>query len=602
MSKIFFSYRSADSAIAERVLERLTSRYGRENVHTDLRPLAREPHSTRAYVEEFLEPFAVFVAIIGPTWVRSRGGAHRIDDPQDIVHLELAAALARGIPVIPVLVRGAEPPSAEALPDDLKTLTRPEFLRFGGDDTFRGDMMRLHRKLAAVLVKQETSPTVSERVETPPLPARKDQLNGIARVHAQAGKAPFEGVHIETLGEVLWILGAQHGELAKRYGERQFEPDLSGADLRWLNLGDTDLYGARLVGANLTGALLRGANLNDANLTGADLASADLTGARLNNASLASAHLELTNFTDCSLENADLSFVDLTTATLSHTRLQGIILHDAKLTGLDLRDVVLSQADLSSADLTDAELPRAQLDGANLYRARLNHADLSGARLTGSDLSSASLLNTDLSGADLSETVMGSVRELRKVIIDASTRIDTVKWRGKSLKDPKRIKDRDQRLRAYREAAQTYRDIAAILRDAGFLTEASSWRLREQKMRRGLLFDTQRYGAWMFSLLLFVVAGYGERIGRTLVTYFAVIFLFAALYYAGANYLLIDSSHLSLTEALIQSLVSFHGRGFVAASLALSSPMALITLVEAVCGLFIEVIFIASFSRRFLGF
>jgi uncharacterized protein YjbI with pentapeptide repeats len=463
-------------------------------------------------------------------------------------------------------------------------------------------MMRLHKRLATELLEKDSEQTALERVETPPNPARKAELNEIARRRVEEGRAPFEDVRIKTLGEVLWILGAQHGELAKQYGERKFEPDLSAADLHSVDLSDADLYGARLVGANLKGSIVRGANLTDANLTGADLTSADLTGARLNNASLASARLELTNLTGSSCENADMSLVDLTTATLTQSKLQGVILHQAKLVGLELRDVVLSRADLSGADLTDTALSRAQIDRANLRQARLNDADLSGARLVGSDLSNAKMLNTDLSGADLSEAVMGSVERLRRVILDASTRFDNVKWRGRTFIEPRQIRNRDQRMRAYREVAQTYRDFAAVLRDAGFLSEASSYRLREQKMRRGLLLDMRKYGAWTFSCLLSIIAGYGERIGRTLVTYFGVIFLFAGLYFVGSNYLLLDSSHLSVVEALTQSLVSFHGRGFVAASLALSSPMALVTLVEAVFGLFIEVIFIASFSRRFLGF
>src|SRR5690349_19313653 len=107
MSEIFFSYRSADSAVAERIRERLASRYGRDNVRTtDPRSLPRELQELRTLVESALEKIDAFVAIIGPTWVRSRGGAHRLDDPRDIIHLELAEALARGIPIIPVLIRG----------------------------------------------------------------------------------------------------------------------------------------------------------------------------------------------------------------------------------------------------------------------------------------------------------------------------------------------------------------------------------------------------------------------------------------------------------------------------------------------------------------
>ncbi len=52
------------------------------------------------------------VAIIGSDWlqVSDATGARRLDDPTDLVRLEIATALERGIPVIPVLVQGARMP------------------------------------------------------------------------------------------------------------------------------------------------------------------------------------------------------------------------------------------------------------------------------------------------------------------------------------------------------------------------------------------------------------------------------------------------------------------------------------------------------------
>ena len=49
------------------------------------------------------------------------------------------------------------------------------------------------------------------------------------------------------------------------------------------------------------------------------------------------------------------------------------------------------------------------------------------------------------------------------------------------------------------------------------------------------------------------------------------------------------------------SLTSFHGRGFFPGYLQLNDWVARIGAVEAVIGLFIELILIATFSRRFLG-
>jgi hypothetical protein len=57
----------------------------------------------------------VLLAVIGPTWltVTDERGRRRLDDPDDIVRLEIEAALAREVRVIPILVEGAVMPGRE---------------------------------------------------------------------------------------------------------------------------------------------------------------------------------------------------------------------------------------------------------------------------------------------------------------------------------------------------------------------------------------------------------------------------------------------------------------------------------------------------------
>jgi Pentapeptide repeats (8 copies) len=332
------------------------------------------------------------------------------------------------------------------------------------------------------------------------------------------------------------------------------------------------------------------------------LTRANLSHARLNRAVLAGAQLQLANLTGCSLEGANASSVDLTTTTLTGAVMDDAILQRAILTGLELPDVHLDRADLSGANLRDVAFERAHLQEAVMDSAQLEGADLSGAQLSGADLSAASLQGADLSGANLEGATIASVEEMRHVIIDAQTRFEDVKWGGKPIKDPRQIADRSQRLRSYREVAQIYHDISEMLRKDGFLSEASTYRLLEHRMRRGVLFTTHHYGGWLFSTFLNAISGYGERISRTLVTYLVIIFAFAGFYFVGANYLQLQPNHLSAGEAFIESLVAFHGRGFVSATLQIGDRMAGVTVAEAVCGLLLEAIFIATFSRRFLGF
>jgi hypothetical protein len=82
----------------------------------------------------------VVLAIIGANWFNAHDdkGQRRLESTHDYVRIELAAALTRDIPVIPVLVDGDVLPPEEALPDDLKSLARRHALelrytRFNSD-------------------------------------------------------------------------------------------------------------------------------------------------------------------------------------------------------------------------------------------------------------------------------------------------------------------------------------------------------------------------------------------------------------------------------------------------------------------------------------
>ena len=66
------------------------------------------------------------VVIIGPEWQHAvdADGDRRLENPEDYVRVEIEAALARDVPVIPVLVGGALMPERADVPDTLVPLTR----------------------------------------------------------------------------------------------------------------------------------------------------------------------------------------------------------------------------------------------------------------------------------------------------------------------------------------------------------------------------------------------------------------------------------------------------------------------------------------------
>ena len=68
----------------------------------------------------------VALVVIGPRWISAAApdGARRLDDPEDYLRMEIAAALRRDdvVVVVPVLVAGADMPTREQLPEPLQPL------------------------------------------------------------------------------------------------------------------------------------------------------------------------------------------------------------------------------------------------------------------------------------------------------------------------------------------------------------------------------------------------------------------------------------------------------------------------------------------------
>jgi hypothetical protein len=78
------------------------------------------------YVSAQISQCKAVVVMIGKQWlkIKDKSRRRRLDDPDDLVRAESAAALRQKIPVIPVLVQNATMPSATDLPEDIRLLAR----------------------------------------------------------------------------------------------------------------------------------------------------------------------------------------------------------------------------------------------------------------------------------------------------------------------------------------------------------------------------------------------------------------------------------------------------------------------------------------------
>ena len=124
--KIFINYRRENSiGMAGRLHDRLERTFGRANLFMDVDHIPAGIDFV-AHLNREVAACDVILVLIGPNWltVKNESGGRRLDDPEDFVAIEIAAALARDIRVIPVLVDGARVPKASELPDSLKPLAR----------------------------------------------------------------------------------------------------------------------------------------------------------------------------------------------------------------------------------------------------------------------------------------------------------------------------------------------------------------------------------------------------------------------------------------------------------------------------------------------
>ncbi|HEX8068402.1 MAG TPA: toll/interleukin-1 receptor domain-containing protein [Pyrinomonadaceae bacterium] len=211
MARIFLSYRREDSAaVAGRIHDRLRTHFGHESVFMDIDtiPLGAD---FRKYLNDAVSRCDVLLALIGEQWAGPRqADRRRLDDPTDFVRIELEAALARDIPVIPVLIGRTVMPRSDELPEALAPLVYRNAIQLDVGRDFHTHMDRLIHALEQLMATQR-APAAPPRPEPSAAAARRPEPAAPAESAAMASTEAARALIHEYLEQVAISMGAGMG-------------------------------------------------------------------------------------------------------------------------------------------------------------------------------------------------------------------------------------------------------------------------------------------------------------------------------------------------------------------------------------------------------
>jgi len=157
--KIFINYRrELSQADALHLSTILIRRFGKSRIFIDTHGIDGFSDWLNVLKQQ-VAGTAAMIAVIGPGWLdlTDDQGNRRLDNSQDFVRFEIAEALSRDIPVLPVLLDGAEMPKRERLPEDMRGMLRRQAMHLQAR-RFEEDAADIARALRKILKRRRVVP------------------------------------------------------------------------------------------------------------------------------------------------------------------------------------------------------------------------------------------------------------------------------------------------------------------------------------------------------------------------------------------------------------------------------------------------------------
>jgi formylglycine-generating enzyme required for sulfatase activity len=163
VGKLFISYRRDDTQdITGRIYDRLAAHFGKASIFMDVDSIQLGA-DFRKILTDAVTACDVALVMIGRQWltIADSSGAQRLDNPSDFVRIEIEAALARDIPVVPILTQNTLMPRESHLPTTLAQLAYRHGMDVRSDQHFGDDVEQLIRRLEPLMRSTPATPTAA---------------------------------------------------------------------------------------------------------------------------------------------------------------------------------------------------------------------------------------------------------------------------------------------------------------------------------------------------------------------------------------------------------------------------------------------------------
>lgn len=148
MGGVFISYRRSDGGgWAGRLNDHLALRFGSNLIWQDVDNLEPGKDYLPQILKQIKTSNAVLI-VIGPHWLKD--GRKRLQDPKDVLRMEITHALKKKEGVIPTLVGGAKMPTPKQLPSAVAALVKRHGIALN-DTNWGPDIQLLFEKLRDVV-------------------------------------------------------------------------------------------------------------------------------------------------------------------------------------------------------------------------------------------------------------------------------------------------------------------------------------------------------------------------------------------------------------------------------------------------------------------